>query len=255
MREELERARKDGFTADEIAAAKSGWLQGRQVSRSQDGELAAPPPAAPLQRPDARLGRRPREEGLGALARADRGGLPEVDRPGEALGRPGRRLREREGGREEVTLRRGAPRAIGSRRARRGGRRARGAPRRGPLRDPRADRGGRLRRRPEGEEPGERPRRGPQDHDGRARHRPGRRPALPRGDPDRRRPRPPLDRARLRPPADEGEVLWYAMELVEGPSLVGSRGRLHTRRRPRASARRSRTRSPTATRTASSTAT
>ena len=40
VREEIDRARKDGFTADEVAAAKSGWLQSRQVSRSQDGELA-----------------------------------------------------------------------------------------------------------------------------------------------------------------------------------------------------------------------
>jgi zinc protease len=40
VREEIERARKDGFTAEEVAAAKSGWLQGQQVSRSQDGELA-----------------------------------------------------------------------------------------------------------------------------------------------------------------------------------------------------------------------
>jgi zinc protease len=41
VREEIERARKDGFTAEEVAAAKSGWLQGQQVSRSQDGELAS----------------------------------------------------------------------------------------------------------------------------------------------------------------------------------------------------------------------
>ncbi len=40
VREEIDRARKDGFTVEEFAAAKSGWLQGRQVSRSQDGELA-----------------------------------------------------------------------------------------------------------------------------------------------------------------------------------------------------------------------
>jgi zinc protease len=39
VREEIERARKDGFTAEELAAARSGWLQGQQVSRSQDGEL------------------------------------------------------------------------------------------------------------------------------------------------------------------------------------------------------------------------
>jgi zinc protease len=31
---------KDGFTPEEIAAAKSGWLQSRQVNRSQDGGLA-----------------------------------------------------------------------------------------------------------------------------------------------------------------------------------------------------------------------
>jgi zinc protease len=40
VREEIERARRDGFTAEEVAAARSGWLQGRQVSRSQDAELA-----------------------------------------------------------------------------------------------------------------------------------------------------------------------------------------------------------------------
>ena len=40
FREEIERALKDGFTAEEIAAAKSGYLQSRQVSRSQDGRLA-----------------------------------------------------------------------------------------------------------------------------------------------------------------------------------------------------------------------
>jgi zinc protease len=39
FKEEIERALKDGFTADEVAAAKSGWLQSRQVSRAQDREL------------------------------------------------------------------------------------------------------------------------------------------------------------------------------------------------------------------------
>jgi zinc protease len=39
LREELQRAVTEGFTAEEIAAAKSGWLQSRQVSRAQDGEL------------------------------------------------------------------------------------------------------------------------------------------------------------------------------------------------------------------------
>jgi zinc protease len=31
---------KDGFTDAEVAAAKSGYLQSRQVSRAQDNELA-----------------------------------------------------------------------------------------------------------------------------------------------------------------------------------------------------------------------
>jgi zinc protease len=37
--EELARALQSGFTNEEIAAAKSGWLQSRQVSRGQDNEL------------------------------------------------------------------------------------------------------------------------------------------------------------------------------------------------------------------------
>jgi zinc protease len=39
IREELARLLKDGFTDDELAAAKKGWLQSRVVSRSQDREL------------------------------------------------------------------------------------------------------------------------------------------------------------------------------------------------------------------------
>lgn len=41
FKEEMARMVKDGFTAEEVAAAKSGWLQSRQVSRAQDNELAA----------------------------------------------------------------------------------------------------------------------------------------------------------------------------------------------------------------------
>ncbi|HKQ04163.1 MAG TPA: pitrilysin family protein [Blastocatellia bacterium] len=40
FKEEIARALKDGFTEDEVQAAKSGWLQARQVSRAQDNELA-----------------------------------------------------------------------------------------------------------------------------------------------------------------------------------------------------------------------
>ena len=39
VKEEIERALKDGFTAQEVEAAKSGYLQSRQVSRAQDREL------------------------------------------------------------------------------------------------------------------------------------------------------------------------------------------------------------------------
>ena len=40
FREEVDRALKDGFTDKEVAEAKGGWLQGRQVSRAQDAGLA-----------------------------------------------------------------------------------------------------------------------------------------------------------------------------------------------------------------------
>jgi zinc protease len=40
VRQELERARKDGFTAAEVAAAKSGLLQQRLQNRAQDGALS-----------------------------------------------------------------------------------------------------------------------------------------------------------------------------------------------------------------------
>lgn len=40
FKEEIQKVITEGFTAEEIAAAKSGWLQSRTVSRSQDGGLA-----------------------------------------------------------------------------------------------------------------------------------------------------------------------------------------------------------------------
>jgi zinc protease len=40
-KEELARALKDGFTTEEVAAAKSGWLQSQNVNRSGDGPLAS----------------------------------------------------------------------------------------------------------------------------------------------------------------------------------------------------------------------
>jgi zinc protease len=40
FREEIDRVRKDGFTAEEVQKAKEGWLQSRQVTRAQDPSLA-----------------------------------------------------------------------------------------------------------------------------------------------------------------------------------------------------------------------
>jgi zinc protease len=40
FREEVERALREGFGAEEVTAAKSGYLQSRQVSRAQDNQLA-----------------------------------------------------------------------------------------------------------------------------------------------------------------------------------------------------------------------
>ena len=41
IREEVERARKDGFSADELANSKRGLLRDRELARAQDGSLAA----------------------------------------------------------------------------------------------------------------------------------------------------------------------------------------------------------------------
>jgi zinc protease len=38
--EEMVRAAKDGFTADEIAKAKAGWMESRKVGRAEDAMLA-----------------------------------------------------------------------------------------------------------------------------------------------------------------------------------------------------------------------
>ncbi len=40
FREEIERVRKEGFTAEELAAARDGFIQSMQVSRAQDNRLA-----------------------------------------------------------------------------------------------------------------------------------------------------------------------------------------------------------------------
>ena len=39
--EELEKVLSDGFTAEELATAQQGWLEGAQLSRAQDSALSA----------------------------------------------------------------------------------------------------------------------------------------------------------------------------------------------------------------------
>ena len=94
FQEELARVLKDGFEAKEIAEAKSGWLQSRQVARAQDAQLARTLATdLYIQRTlawDAGV----REEGRGADGRADPRRHAQVPRPVEDDDRQGRRLRE-----------------------------------------------------------------------------------------------------------------------------------------------------------------
>ena len=62
FKEELARVLRDGFTQDELDAARAGWLQGRTVTRSQDQQLASRM-ATDLTRADAQAGHRSREQG------------------------------------------------------------------------------------------------------------------------------------------------------------------------------------------------
>ena len=41
FREEIERVTNEGFTADELSAAKSGWLKSRKVNSTSDATLAS----------------------------------------------------------------------------------------------------------------------------------------------------------------------------------------------------------------------
>ncbi|HKK78578.1 MAG TPA: pitrilysin family protein, partial [Phaeodactylibacter sp.] len=41
FKEEIEKVRTEGFTAEEVEAAKSGWIQSQSVNRSQDRSLAS----------------------------------------------------------------------------------------------------------------------------------------------------------------------------------------------------------------------
>jgi len=41
FREEIDKARNDGFTAEEVESAKSGWVQSQQMNRAQDRSMAS----------------------------------------------------------------------------------------------------------------------------------------------------------------------------------------------------------------------
>ena len=58
FKEEIARMLKDGFTAEEVEAAKKGYLQSRQVSRAQDAELTRRLTALAYHGSHARVGRR-----------------------------------------------------------------------------------------------------------------------------------------------------------------------------------------------------
>ena len=90
----MARALRDGFTDDEVKAAKAGWLQSQQVTRAQDGSLAGRLNTLNF------IGRTVTWDGdfekrVGALTPADiRAALTQAHRPGADLVRQGRRLRQ-----------------------------------------------------------------------------------------------------------------------------------------------------------------
>ena len=56
VKEELARAIKDGFSAEELKVSKQGWLQSREVTRTEDFSIASSLRAVPLPEPDIHLG-------------------------------------------------------------------------------------------------------------------------------------------------------------------------------------------------------
>ena len=97
FRDELAKTLKEGFTADEVAAAKKAWLQERGMSRSEDGALVGL--FAARQRFDRTL---KFDESLEtqrgrAHAGADQRGLPQARRPVQPDFRQSRRLQESRG--------------------------------------------------------------------------------------------------------------------------------------------------------------
>ena len=94
FRDELAKTLKEGFTADEVAAAKKAWLQERGMGRSEDGALVGLLRGPPAFRPHPEVRRIAGSQGGRAHSRADQRRLPQAHRPGQPDLREGRRLQE-----------------------------------------------------------------------------------------------------------------------------------------------------------------
>jgi len=94
--EEIAKIVEKGFTDEEIAEAKKGWLQGATSPGRPIASWLGPSPAVSSS-PLVHVRRDPRRTDRVVDQRADPRGGPEVPRPGEDLVRPGGRLREGEG--------------------------------------------------------------------------------------------------------------------------------------------------------------
>ena len=81
MQEELAKLLKDGVTAEELARAKSGFLQQQQVSRTSDGALTSRAGRYAVCRSHDEIQRRPGKEDRRGHARAGVGGAEETHRP------------------------------------------------------------------------------------------------------------------------------------------------------------------------------
>ena len=92
FRDELAKTLANGFTADEVAAAKKALRDQRTVGRSQDAGLLGLIVDARRVRPDARVGRADGRQARGADRRSGQRGVPPPREPRSAVDRQGRRL-------------------------------------------------------------------------------------------------------------------------------------------------------------------
>ncbi len=96
IRAELARAVKDGFTATELAGAKSGLMQQRQQTRADDGALAAGWTSYMYRGRTYEWSRQFEAKLMAVTLAAVERRLPQGDRPGQAVGGDGGRPGEGE---------------------------------------------------------------------------------------------------------------------------------------------------------------